>query len=141
MRQLCYGIWSLQARPSPSKARMSRGLPVCQQMHQRIIQNFENNFPHSLKKKKKISRILALVESGQISVPRPKTTSECIRDLCSLRCHFLKNRHVSIMDIVTWTWGYFSKPLSVSQHQSLPHPHMQYSAKQSRVNFPGPSLT
>ena len=39
-------IWyksSIQERPSPLGAKMGRGSPVCQQMHEQIIKMFKNN--------------------------------------------------------------------------------------------------
>ncbi len=41
-------IWyksSIQERSSPVGAKMGRGLPVCQQIHEKIIEMFKNNVP------------------------------------------------------------------------------------------------
>ncbi len=100
---------------------MGRGLPVCQQIREKIIEMFKNNVP-----KRKIGRDLDISpstvhniikrfkKSGGISVRKgqgrmPKLNN---RDLRSLRRHCIKNRHSSISDITTWAQDYFGKPLS-----------------------------
>ncbi len=105
-------IWyksSIQERSSPLGAKMGRGLPVCQQIREKIIEMFKNNVPQ-----RKIGRDLEFKESGGISVRKgqgrkPKLNK---RDLRSLRRHCIKNRHSSISDITTWAQDYFGKPLS-----------------------------
>ncbi len=117
-------IWyksSIQERSSPLGAKMGRGLPVCQQIREKIIEMFKNNVPQ-----RKIGRDLDISpstvhniikrfkESGGISVRKgqgrkPKLNN---RDLRSLRRHCIKNRPSSISDITTWAQDYFGKPLS-----------------------------
>ncbi len=91
---------------------MGRGSPVCQQIHEKIIEIFKNNVPQ-----RKIGRdldispstvhniIKRLKESGGISVRKgqgrkPKLNN---RDLRSLRRHCIKNRHSSIrVRVLDW---------------------------------------
>src|SRR4029434_10304122 len=54
-------IWyrsSIQERPSPLGAKMGRGSPVCQQMHEQIIEMFKNNVSQ-----RKIGRDLDIIPS------------------------------------------------------------------------------
>ncbi len=109
---------------------MGRGLPVCQQIREKIIEMFKNNVPQ-----RKIGRDLDISpstvhniikrfkESGGISVRKgqgrkPKLNN---RDLRSLRRHCIKNRHSSISDITTWAQDYFGKPLSSTTIRSYIH--------------------
>ncbi len=101
-------IWyksSIQERSSPLGAKMGRGSPVCQQIHEKIIEMFKNNVPQ-----RKIGRDLDISpstvhniikrfkESGGISVRkgqgRKPKLNNC--DLRSLRRHCIKNPHSSI---------------------------------------------
>ncbi len=109
---------------------MGRGLPVCQQIREKIIEMFKNNVPQG-----KIGRDLDISpstvhniikrfkESGGISVRKgqgrkPKLNN---RDLRSLRRHCIKNRHSSISDITTWAQDYFGNPLSSTTIRSYIH--------------------
>ena len=98
-------IWyksSIQERLSPLGAKMCQGSPVCQQMHEQVIEMFKNNVSQ-----RKIGRDLDISpstvhniikrfkESGGVSVNKGQRCKSKLnnRDLRYLRRHCIKNRH------------------------------------------------
>ena len=114
---------SIPERLSHSQARMGWGSPLCQQLHEKIVKQFNNNVSQ-----RTIARNLGISsstvnniikrfrESGE-TTPRKgqgRKPTLNVRDLRALRKHCIKNRHHSIKDITTWAQEYFLKPLSVN---------------------------
>lgn len=98
---------------------MSRGLPVCQQICEKIM--CKNNVPQrKIGKDLDISPstvhniIKGVKESGESSVRKVQGRKPKLNycDLRSLKQHCIKNHHSSISDITTWAQDYFGKPLS-----------------------------
>ena len=102
---------------------MARGLPLCGQLREKIVEQFKNNVPQ-----RTIARNLGISssmvhniikrfrESGEITACKRQGRKPTLnaRDLRSLRRHCIKNRHQCVKDITTWAQEHFRKPLSVN---------------------------
>ena len=112
---------SISERLSYSQARIGQGSLLCEQLHEQMVSQFENNVSENTIERNlgisssTVHNIKRFRESGEISAHKGQgqkpTLNAC--DLRSLRQHSIKKQH-SVKDITTWAQGYFGKPLSVN---------------------------
>ena len=102
---------------------MGRGSPLCAKLHEIIVSQFKDNVSQ-----RKISNNLGLSlstvhnivkrfrESGEILVHKGQGQKPLLNEHVhwALRRYCLRNRHATMMDIVTWAWEYFGKSLSLN---------------------------
>ncbi len=115
-------------RLSLSEVKMGRGSPICERVHQKIVEYFKNNVPQrQIAKALQISSstehniIKRFRETGEISVCKGQGRRPLvdIRGLRALRQHYISHRHDSVIDITKWAQEYFQKPLLVNTIRRL----------------------
>uniref|UniRef100_A0AAR2J834 Transposase Tc1-like domain-containing protein n=1 Tax=Pygocentrus nattereri TaxID=42514 RepID=A0AAR2J834_PYGNA len=137
------------------------GSPLCEQLHEQIVQQVKNNVSQSaiagnlgISSSTVHNIIKRFRESGEISASKRQGRKPTLnaRDLRSLRRHCIKNRHHSVKDIPTWAQEHFRKPLSVNTVRrsiykcklKLCHakrkPHINNTQKRRRLLWAGAHL-
>ncbi len=110
-------------RLSLSEVKMGRGSPICERVHQKIVEYFKKNVPQ-----RQIAKALQISsstehqrETGEISVCKGQGRRPLvdIRGLRALRQHCISHRHDSVIDITKWAQEYFQKPLLVNTIRRL----------------------
>ncbi|XP_061654971.1 zinc finger and SCAN domain-containing protein 2-like isoform X1 [Phyllopteryx taeniolatus] len=108
---------------SHSQAKVGRGSPLCEQVREKIVEQFKDNVPQ-----RTIARNLGISsstvhniikrfrESGEITACKRQGRKPTLnaRDLRSLKRRCINNRHQCVKDITTWAQEHFRKPTSVN---------------------------